>query len=153
MSVFVFLSYLVSLALAFHFSGTVEGYIRAHAGTDSKWHPLLSFFLVLLAGIIAVRLIGKIIERSAEVLLLGFLNRILGILFFACIYVTFFSVALVYLERFDIFSVNSVADSKSLNYLSNFGKWVIDVFSEWLPALKNLFSDTKKIIQQKSTVM
>jgi membrane protein required for colicin V production len=151
MSVFVFISYLVSLALALHFSGTVEGYIRTQAGTDSKWYPLLSFILVLLAGIIAVRLLGKLIEKSAEVLLLGFFNRLMGIVLFALIYFTFYAVTLVYLERFDVITANSPANSKSLDHLLRYGKWVVEVFSEWLPALKNLFNDAKDIIKQKTT--
>jgi membrane protein required for colicin V production len=153
MSIFVFISYFVSLALALHFSGTVEGYLRTHAETDSKWYPLLSFVLVLLAAIVAVRLLGKIIEKSAEVLLLGFLNRLLGMLFFAMIYLTFYAVTLVYLERYDIITPSTPADSKSLGYLLKYGNWVVEMFSEWLPAIKNLFNDTKDLIQQKSTAI
>lgn len=152
MSIFVFISYLVALALAMHFSGTVEGYIRAHAGTDSKWYPLLSFVLVMLAGIIAVRLLGKLIEKSAEVLLLGVFNRLMGIVLFAVIYATFYAVTLVYLERYDIIAGGSSANSKSLDYLLTYGKWVVEIFSEWLPAIKNLFNDAKEIIKKKSTV-
>ena len=153
MSVFVFISYLVALGLALHFSGVVEGYIRTHAGSDSKWYPLASFLLVLLAGMIAVRLIGKFIEKSAELLLLGFLNRMMGILFFALIYITFFSVTLIYLERFDIISASPTSESRTFDYLWRYGKWIVNLFSEWLPALKNLFNDAKEIIQQKSTVL
>ena len=153
MSVFVFISYLIALALALHFSGTVEGYIRTQAGTDSKWYPLLSFILVMLAGIIAVRLLGKLIEKSAEALLLGFFNRLMGILFYALIYFTFFAVTLVYLERYDLVANHTPPDSKSLGYLLSYGKWVVDMFGEWLPAIKNLFNETKEIIKQKSTVI
>lgn len=153
MSVFVFISYLVALALALHFSGTVEGYIRAHAGTDSKWYPLVSFILVLLAGMIAVRLVGKLIEKSAELLLLGFLNRLMGFVFFALIYFTFFAVTLVYLAKFDIISAAPSAESRTFDYLWSYGTWVIELFSDWLPAIKNLFNDAKEIYKQKSTVL
>ena len=92
MAVFVFVSYFIALALAFHFSGTVEGYMRKNAASDSQWYSFLSFVLVMIAGIIAVRLIGKLIEKSAELLMLGLFNRLMGILVMALIYSTFFAV-------------------------------------------------------------
>jgi hypothetical protein len=38
--------------------------------------------------------------------------------------------------------------SKSFPYLVNFGGWVIDLFGEWLPSIKNLFNETKELIKQ-----
>jgi membrane protein required for colicin V production len=150
MAIFVFISYFVALALAFHFSGTVEGYIRSHSSTDSKWYSFLSFILVMIAGIIAVRLVGKIIEKSAELMLLGLVNRFLGILVMAIIYITFFAVTLVYCNRFGLVGDGQATDSRSLSYLLKYGHWMVSHFSEWMPALKNLFNDAKGVIKQES---
>jgi membrane protein required for colicin V production len=150
MAIFVFISYFVALALAFHFSGTVEGYIRSHSSTDSKWYSFLSFILVMIAGIIAVRLVGKIIEKSAELMLLGLVNRFLGILVMAIIYITFFAVTLVYCNRFGLVGDGQATDSQSLSYLLKYGHWMVSHFSEWMPALKNLFNDAKGVIKQES---
>ncbi len=152
MSIFVFISYLIALALALYFSGYVEGYIRSKSPTDSNWFPLLSFLLVLVAGIIGVRLIGKIIEKSAEVLLLGFANKGLGIILFTLIYCTLFSVVLVYLQKFDLLGKDATAGSKTFSYLDSYGRWLVARFSDWIPAIKNLFNETKEAIQQKSTL-
>jgi len=148
MAVFVFISYFVALALAFHFSGTVEGYIRSHSSSDSKWFSFLSFILVLIAGIIAVRLVGKIIEKSAELMLLGLVNKLLGILVMSVIYVTFFAVILVYCNRFGMVGDGQATESKSLNYMMGYGQWLVSHFSEWLPALKNLFNEARIIVNK-----
>jgi membrane protein required for colicin V production len=150
MAIFVFISYFAALALAFHFSGTVEGYIRSHSDSDSKWYSFLAFILVMVAGIIAVRLVGKLIEKSAELMLLGLVNRFLGILVMAIIYVTFFSVILVYCSRFGLMGEGQATDSKSLNSLMKYGHWLVSHFSDWMPALKNLFNDAKGMIKQES---
>lgn len=147
MAIFVFVSYFIALALAFHFSGTVEGYMREHAGSDSKWYSFLSFILVMIAGIIAVRLIGKLIEKSAELLLLGFFNRLLGMLIMAVIYTSFFAVVLVYCSRFGVVGEGSSSDSRTFVYLIKYGHWVVSTFSSWLPALKNLFNDVRGVIK------
>ena len=147
MAIFVFVSYFVALALAFHFSGTVEGYINTHSSSDSKWFSFLSFVLVMIAGIIAVRLVGKVIEKSAELLMLGFFNRLMGIVVMAFIYATFFAVILVYCSRFGLLG-DGQADSKSFSYLIRYGQWLVSQFSEWLPALKNLFNDIKGSVKK-----
>ena len=148
MAIFVFVSYFVALALAFHFSGTVEGYINTHSSSDSKWFSFLSFVLVMIAGIIAVRLVGKVIEKSAELLMLGFFNRLMGIVVMAFIYATFFAVILVYCKRFNIISEGNSSDSRTFTYLINYGQWLVEQFSEWLPALKNLFNDIKGSVKK-----
>ena len=148
MAIFVFVSYFVALALAFHFSGTVEGYIKTHSSSDSKWFSFLSFVLVMIAGIIAVRLVGKVIEKSAELLMLGFFNRLMGIVVMAFIYATFFAVILVYCKRFNIISEGNSSDSRTFTYLINYGQWLVSQFSEWLPALKNLFNDIKGSVKK-----
>lgn len=148
MAVFVFISYFVALALAFHFSGTVEGYLRTHSSSDSKWFSFLSFILVLIAGIIAVRLVGKIIEKSAELMLLGLVNKLLGILVMSVIYVTFFAVILVYCNRFGMVGDGQATESRSLNYMMGYGQWLVSHFSEWLPALKNLFNEARVIVNK-----
>lgn len=149
MAIFVFVSYFVALALAFHFSGTVEGYLRTHSSSDSKWFSFLSFILVLIAGIIAVRLVGKLIEKSAELMLLGLVNRVLGILVMAIIYVTFFAVTLVYCDRFGLTGDGQATDSRSFSYLMKYGHWLVGHFSEWMPALKNLFNEARGVIKQE----
>jgi uncharacterized membrane protein required for colicin V production len=106
--------------------------------------------LVLIAGIIAVRLVGKLIEKSAELMLLGLVNKFLGILVMAIIYGTFFAVTLVYCNRFGLVGEEQTINSKSASYLMKYGHWLVSHFSEWMPALKNLFKEAKDVIKQES---
>jgi len=152
MAIFVFISYFIALALAFHFSGTVEGYMRKNAANDSQWYSFLSFVLALVAGIVVVRLIGKLIEKSAELMMLGFFNRLFGIFTMSLIYVTFFAVVLVYCQRFGFIKTENASDSKTFNCLIQYGQWLVSHFSEWLPALKNLFNKAGDFIHKSSTV-
>ena len=149
MAIFTFASYFISILLALQFSGMVAGYIRDYAKSDSKWYSFLSFVLVLVAGIIVVRIVGKILEKSAQVLMLGLPNKLLGILFFSFIYLTVFAIVLVYAEKFEMIDQYNIGESKSYDYLLRFGKWFIEQCSEWMPAIKNLFNDTKSAIQEQ----
>ncbi|MFM1795316.1 MAG: hypothetical protein RL642_1701 [Bacteroidota bacterium] len=150
MAIATFVSFFAALALALQFSGWVEGYLRKQTETDNDWLAFLAFLMVLVGAMIAIRVLGKIIEKSVELVMLGLFNRIVGIGLYLFIYFSLFAVVLVYLKQFEILGNETAIHSKSYTYLIDFGGWVIDFFAEWLPAIKNLFNDTKEFIQQKS---
>jgi hypothetical protein len=72
----------------------------------------------------------------------------MGIVVMAFIYATFFAVILVYCKRFNIISEGNSSDSRTFTYLINYGQWLVSQFSEWLPALKNLFNDIKGSVKK-----
>lgn len=149
MAIFTFASYFIAILLALQFSGMVAGYLKEYAKSDSKWYSFLSFILVLIAGIVAVRIVGKLMEKSAQVLMLGLVNKFLGILFFGLIYITVFSVFLVYAEKFEMIDQYNAGESKTYIYQLHYGQWLIQHISEWLPAIKHLFNDTKDAINEQ----
>jgi membrane protein required for colicin V production len=154
MALFVFISYFIALALAFQFSGMVQGYFWKGAAAQSKWYGFLAFAIVLIAGIILIRIIGKMVEKLAEAAMLGIPNRLLGIALFAFIYCSIYAVILVFIESMNSTGLATSTDgtaaysSISMRYLLKLGNWVILNFSEWLPAMKNLFNQTQSILKQ-----
>jgi membrane protein required for colicin V production len=150
MAIVTFVSFFVALALALQFSGWVEGYLKKHTDSSNDWLAFLAFLLILIGAIIGIRILGKIVEKSVELIMLGIVNRLAGILLYLFIYFSIFAVVLIYLKQFEIIGNETAIHSKSYTYLIHFGGWVIDLFAEWLPAIKNLFNDTKEFIQQKS---
>lgn len=147
MSVFELVAFLLGMALAFHFSGKLAGYL-AKEGSDSKWYPFLAFIIILIATIIGVRLIGKLLETAAELMLMGFLNKMLGIAVYAFIYLTILAAVVFYLNKYQLVTDSSVNDSYTGKYVLNFGKWITDAFARWLPEMKNLFNSAKDNIKQ-----
>ena len=75
MSLFVLLSYFIATVLAFHLSGKLAGYFKDSAGSDSKWYSFLAFIAIMLGAIIFVRLVGKLVEKAAEAVMLGLVNK------------------------------------------------------------------------------
>jgi membrane protein required for colicin V production len=150
MAVVSFVSFFIALALALQFSGWVEGYLKQQTDSNNDWISFLAFLLVLIGAMIGIRILGKIIEKSVELVMLGLVNRLAGVVLFIFIYLSLFAVLMVYLKQFEIVGNDTAIHSKSYTYIINFGGWVIDFFAEWLPAIKNLFNDTKEFIQQKT---
>jgi membrane protein required for colicin V production len=150
MAVVSFVSFFIALALALQFSGWVEGYLKQQTDSNNDWISFLAFLLVLIGAMIGIRILGKIIEKSVELVMLGLVNRLAGVVLFIFIYLSLFAVLMVYLKQFEIVGNDTAIHSKSYTYIINFGGWVIDFFAEWLPTIKNLFNDTKEFIKQKT---
>ena len=149
MSIFSFLSYFIAILLAFYFSAKVAAYFKESAGSDSKWYSFLAFFTVMIAAVIVIRIIGKMVEKAAELMLLGLVNKLAGIAIFGFLYFGLMSVVFVYLVRYQIVSSQFLSESKVGNYCIPFGNWVILHFGEWFPDVKVLFKSSKEFIEQK----
>jgi membrane protein required for colicin V production len=149
MSIFSFLSYFIAITLAFYFSAKVAGYFKQTAGSDSKWYSFLAFFAVMIGAIIIIRIIGKMVEKAAELMLLGIVNRIAGIAIFGFLYFGLMSVLFVYLIKYQIASTQFLSESRVGNYCIPFGNSIIVHFGDWFPEIKELFKNSKEFIQQK----
>ena len=148
MSLFVLLSYFIATVVALHMSGKLAGYFKDSAGSDSKWYSFLAFIAIMLAAIIIVRLGGKLIEKAAEAVMLGLVNRILGVVIYAFIYLSFLSIILIYLRQFGIIEVDSA--SKTQEYLVKLGEFTTKQYAKWLPEMKNLFNNSADFIKDKA---
>jgi hypothetical protein len=97
---------------------------------------------------IAVRVTGKVIEKSLELMLMGVFNKLAGILLFGVIYFTVYAVVLIYASRFEIIGKSLVGASRTGEILLSWGSKVIDIFAEWIPELNNLFKQAVVFIKQ-----
>jgi membrane protein required for colicin V production len=149
MSVFSFFSYFIAITLAFYCSAKVAGYFKASAGSDSKWYSFLAFFAVIIGAIIIIRIIGKMVEKAVELMLLGIINKLAGIAIFLFLYFGLMSVFMVYLLKYQILSTEFLQESRVGNYIVPVGNWIVVHFSDWFPEIKNLFNNSKELIQQK----
>ena len=153
MSLFVLLSYAVALTCAFYFSSKVAGYFKASAVSDSKWYSILAFIVVMIGAIILVRIIGKLIQKTAELMLLGMVNRILGIVVFGLFYGSLLAISIVYLQNYGLLDDSMIQNAKTGSYLHNYGGWLLNKLTVWMPEIKNMFNNSKQFIEQKATLL
>lgn len=125
MSVFELLSYAVAFFIALKFSGLVEELLKKEMGDDSSWLTLIAFLLTLLAGIIGVQFIGKVIEKSLELIFLGTANKIMGVAVNLFLWISLYAAVLTLLVRF---GWKKNTDSQSIDYLLNWGNWLLELY-------------------------
>ena len=86
-----FFSLLIGVVLAFQFAGFVAAQLKLYTKITSYWLPFISFLLVLLVVMIALRWVTRLLQQTADWLMLGWLNKLLGMVLYTLIYGTILS--------------------------------------------------------------
>ena len=139
-AVFSFFAIIIALAAAMKFSTIVAGWLGLNTQITTAWLPFLSFALVIIGFIFLIRLVANIIQKSAEALMLGIVNKVGGIILYIAIYTMVFSIILFYASQIHLLQPETIRDSKTYGFIEPWGPWAINTFGEIIPWFKNLFT-------------
>ena len=140
-AIFSFLAIIIGLAAAMKFSVVVAGWLQNSTHISKQWVPFLSFLIVIIGVAILVRWLAGLIQKSVEVIMLGWLNRLGGIIFYVALYVTIYSILLFYATEINIIKPEVIQQSKTYGVIEPFGPKAINALGSLVPIFKNLFSD------------
>jgi membrane protein required for colicin V production len=146
--VFSFLSFLIGLAVAVKLSAWVARKAAVQLQWQSYWLPFLSFLAVLLAVILVVKLTANLLQTFVEALLLGWLNKVGGILLFCLLYGTLFSTLLFYMEKIELIDPDMIKGSTSYPYIRRLGPLLLDWLGNLLPFFKGIFIELSNYFDQ-----
>lgn len=138
-AIFSFLGFVIGLAAALKCSAAVASYLQSSTGADGKWVPFLSFLLVFVAVVFLVRLGANLIQKSLSLLMLGWVNKIGGILFFVLLYCIIISIFLFYAVQLHLVSAETTSASMTYPYLQPLAPKVINAMGDIIPWFKNMF--------------
>ena len=116
-ALFSVIAFIVGLAAAIKLSVVVGGYIGQAVNVSDKWLPIISFAVVFLIVVILVRLGAKFIQKTVELAMLGWVNRLGGILLYAVLYVLIFSILLFYAEQLSLIKPETIKESVTYEYI------------------------------------
>ena len=139
-AVFSVLGFIVGIAAALKLSSVVALKLSAHTG-DAKWLPPVSFLIVFLAVAFIVSLVGKIIQKTFETVMLGWINRLAGIALFIFLYSIIYSVFLFYAVQLHFIKAETIADSVVYPYLQPLAPKIINAVGSVIPWFKNMFTE------------
>lgn len=131
--------------IGLHFSKFAADLIRDNLHLNGAYLPVLSFAVVFLMVMFGVYILGKILEKFAEALLLGFFNKIFGALFGLLRMAVMLSFILLILNSFsrdhEIISKEQQARSYLYKPVSSIAGWLMpkikveDLKKEVLPVV------------------
>ncbi|HZH94999.1 MAG TPA: CvpA family protein [Flavisolibacter sp.] len=148
--VFSFLAFLIGLAAALKLSAVAAGYIVKNVNVSQQWLPVIAFALVFILVVFLVNLSAKALEGLVQVALLGWLNRLGGVLLFSLLYLFIFSILLFYAESLHFINPDTVQASVTYPFLHPLGPKVMTALSTVIPFFKNMFGELTKFFENVS---
>lgn len=142
--VFSLVAIIIGLAAAMKLSTVVAGYIGEAVKVSDQWLPVISFAVVFLVIVLLVRLGANAVQKAVESVALGWANRLGGILLYAAIYTTVFSVILFYAEQIQIIQPATIEKSVTYSFIQPWGPKAIDGFGAVIPWFKDMFVELQE---------
>ena len=139
--IFSLLAFIVGLAAALKLSAVVANYLKAHTGAATPWLPVLSFLLVFIVVVVVVGLGARLIKKTVDLAMLGWLDRLAGILLYIIVYTIIFSVILFFAEKMLLLKPPVIATSVAHKYVAPWGPIVINNLGNILPFFKGMFTE------------
>lgn len=140
-ALFSLMGFIVGMAAAVKLSAVAAEYIGTAVNISQRWLPLVAFILVFVAVLVLVRLGAKAVQGVVEVAMLGWLNRLGGVLFYALLYTFVFSIVLFYLSQVHFIKPETEQASVTYAYIQPLGPKVIEGLSAVVPLFENMFKD------------
>ena len=152
-AVFSLIAFVIGLAAAMKLSTIVAGYIGNAINISDRWLPVISFAVVFILVALLVRWGAGIVQRTIEIALLGWVNRIGGILFYAMLFITVFSVILFYALQIKILKQETINASVTWPFIQPWGPRAIDSFAIVIPFFKDMFGQLESFFGNISDKM
>jgi membrane protein required for colicin V production len=97
--------------------------------------------------ILLIRLGAKAIEKTAQLAMLGWVNRLGGIVLYAAIYITVFSVLLFYAEEMKLIRPETIRQSATYTFIQPWGPKAINGFGSIIPVFRDMFGALEQFFE------
>src|ERR1700712_2981009 len=94
LAVFSAIAFIVGLAAAVKLSADLAGYLKDSVHVSTRSLPVVAFVLVFLGVVLVVRGGARLIEAALDLAMMGWLNKLAGVLLYALVYTIILSVLL-----------------------------------------------------------
>lgn len=148
--VFSLVAVVIGLVAAMKLSTVVAGYIGAAVTISQEWLPVVSFLLVFIGVVLLIRLGATILQKAVETILLGWVNRLGGILFYAAMYLLVYSVLLFYASQLNLIKPALIEESKTYGFIQPWGPVVINGIGNVIPFFKDMFNELELFFENMS---
>jgi membrane protein required for colicin V production len=145
--VFSLIAIIVGLAAAIKLSTVVAEYIGKAVKISDTWLPVISFTVVFILVVLLIRLGANMLQKTVEIALLGWVNRLGGILLYIAIYLTVYSVILFYVEQVKLIQPATIQNSVSYTFIQPWGPRVINGFASVIPFFKGMFTELQSFFE------
>ena len=148
LAVFSAIAFIVGLAAAVKLSAALAGYLKDSVHVSTRWLPVLAFVLVFLGVVLLVRGGARLIEAALDLAMMGWLNKLAGVLLYALVYTIILSVLLFYAVQVHLISASTRMASITYPVIRPWGPVVIEAFGKLVPLFKGMFTQLEEFFGQ-----
>lgn len=131
---------------AIRFSGMVAQWMVLYVDWKESYIDLLAFGLTFTLIIVAVSMLGKFFTKLAKIIMLNWLNRLLGLVFGTLKMAVISGVLLIIIERtnaiFGFIPASVISESLLAEQLLNLGEWIFDYVPQGQAQLNDMLQET-----------
>lgn len=139
-AVFSVIAFIAGLAAALKLSSVVALKLSHNVNVSAKWLPLISFVIVFLIVVLLINLGARFIQKTFEFAMLGWVNRIGGIIFYVLIYAIIFSIFLFYAVQLNLIKTETIHSSRTYSIIQPLGPLVINKLGVMIPFFQDMFT-------------
>ncbi|MEZ2441309.1 membrane protein required for colicin V production [Chitinophaga sp. W3I9] len=147
-ALFSLVAAILGLAAALKLTAITALYVQEHWDMHSRWVPVICFVCLFLGVILLVRLGAGALQKLVELVMLGWLNKLGGILLYSVIFIIIYSVVLWMANQVYWLSPETKLQSVVYPYIENIGPWVLDHMGSVIPVFKNMFTELQSFFEQ-----
>ena len=133
LGIFSVLAFIIGLAAAIKLSALVAERLGEATNISQKWLPVLAFAIVCLGA--------KALEGVLQLAMLGWLNKLGGVLLYVLLYLFVFSILLFYAQQLQIIKPETAEISITYPFIYPMGQEVIGAIGTILPFFKDMFTE------------
>jgi membrane protein required for colicin V production len=138
-ALFSFLAFFIGLAAALKLSAFVAIQLSQSIHVTAFWLPVISFLLVFLLVAFIVRLGARWLQKTIELAWLGWMNRLLGVIFYALLYVMILSILLFYATEINLLRKDAIDASKTYHFIEPWGPYAMNALGKMFHVFSNMF--------------
>jgi membrane protein required for colicin V production len=149
-AIFSLLAFIIGLAAALKLSAVVAEYLGTNTNISQRWLPILAFALVFFIVFLLVRLGAKAIEGALRMVMLGWLNKLGGVVLYLLLYFFIYSVILFYATQLHIIKQETIQTSVTYPIVYPMAPVVMDALGSIIPFFKNMFAELENFFDHLS---
>lgn len=111
-AIFSVVAVIAGLVIAFKTFEWVAVWLQKQTALSSQWMSFIAFVLVLVIVMIGIHFIANLLQQAIEMLWMGLLNKILGVVLYAFLYVSIGAIIIFYAAQVHILSNATIQTSK-----------------------------------------
>ena len=141
---FSFAAFFIGIVAALKLSAVVAVYLKDSFESHSAWWPVIAFILVFLLVSGLVKMAARVVEKSLDVVMLGWVNKLGGFFLYAIMHTLILSVVLFYFDQVMHISESVKQQSKVYAYIEPWGEWMMNALGNLIPWFKDSFREMEE---------